>query len=447
LDILIFGIVALLWWVWTYTNRATFNDFLSPFNLLLYLWVIPFVLSFLNWSGLQRGLSFEAAAIILICTLILVSISVIPMRRFRGAYLKVGLPHLQGLTDSRIVRYLVVGLYFVSLAAMYFAEFRDGLPIFEYLSEGVDDASLHLAGKDSKLQVIAQGLMVAGAFCYYTAMNTESKTSRFIYFLLAMTVPLLGVLKASKSGVFTPALYYAAIYYYLKISWGERPLTTRAITLLAGSFVLMVSITSIRVLGTGATSGYSGAIEFRYADELIFPLNEIVATIYGYTALGFQNFSDYLPYDDGTLRIGTSFFRPLLSMLMQGEWVREMSVPKSAWHVMTPAATTGTYLRDLYMEGGILLCLFGSLFYASFINWLYVKFRRAGGGFWFFIYIIMLFPWVWMFFQNAFSILSFYTNAFYVVAIFAIAKLLRWTLPNVVSRSSSTSTSGVLNNV
>jgi len=188
----------------------------------------------------------------------------------------------------------------------------------------------------------------------------------------------------------------------------------------------------------GSAVGFSTLIEFRYADVLFFPLNEIVATIYGYTALGFQNFSNYMDYDTGTLRIGTSLFHPFFSMLMQGDLVKEMIVPHNEWHFVANAATVGTYLRDLYMEGGVFFCLLGSVIYASFINWMYVKFRRAGGGVWFFAYVIMLFPWVWIFFQNAFSILVFYTNVFYVFAIFFGAKLLCITSTNSPLKSPVT---------
>lgn len=400
------------------------NDFLSPFNLLFYFWVLPLLVSTLNWSGLQTGLSLEAIAIILVCTLILISISIIPMRELHGVRLPDRLTHIHGLCDSPFVKVEILCLYSVALVAMYYAEFSKGIPIFTFLAEESEDAGLHLVGKDSKLQVLAQGLMIAGALCFYVGMYSKSKLERSFFIFLAFVVPLLGVLKASKSGVFTPALYYIAIYYYLKKARGEVLITKRAVSLVLGGGIIMTSITMIRVLGVRNNLGFSGLIEFRYADDIVYPLNEIIATLYGYCALGFQNFSNFVDYGSDKWRIGTSLFHPFFSAFMQGDVVSRIALPRGEWHVISDSANIGTYLRDLYMEGGVVFCLLGSLIYSSLINWLYVKFRRARGGVWLFVYVIMLFPWVWIFFQNAFSILIFYTNIFYVCAIFALWK---WT--------------------
>jgi hypothetical protein len=65
--------------------------------------------------------------------------------------------------------------------------------------------------------------------------------------------------------------------------------------------------------------------------------------------------------------------------------------------------------------------------YGLVVNLIYLRFRRSGSTTWLFIYINFMFPWVWMFFTNAFSVLAFYTNAFYVVAIAACAEwTVRW---------------------
>jgi oligosaccharide repeat unit polymerase len=422
MELLLILAIIFIWVQWSIINKKWLGDVLSPFNLLFYFWVLPLLMSYLGWSELQSGLSFEATAIIVSCTLILVSISVLPMRIIRrdsGSIqgLGVSLSHMSGFTDGYFIKFTVLVFYFVSLLAMYFAEFsQDYIPIVLYYAQDTLDSGLHLVGKDSKLQVIAQGIMVAGLLCFYISISSKGKYNRYIFGLLATIVPLLGLLKASKTGVFTPVIYYFAVYYYFKKAQDMPVITLRSGLFIFGTLLVMVLITALRVEGVGANS-YSSLIRFVHEDTLFYPLNEIAAIIYGYIALSFQNFSNYTDYHDGKLRLGISFFRPFLSIFMQGEYVREMVVPRSNWHFVSTAATVGTYLRGLYMEGGLLLCLFGSAIYATFVNWLYIRFRMAGGGIWMFVYIIMIFPWTWMFFQNAFSILTFHVNSFYVILI------------------------------
>lgn len=424
-ELIILFVILLVWSAWTYANKVTLGDFFSPFNLLFYFWVLPFLLSFLNLSKLQTGLSFEAIGIVIVSTTILVFVSVLPMLVIRRRTLVDSLQRFGSFLNGAEARWLVIGFYAVTLVAMYFAEFREGIPIFEYLSMEADDSALHLAGKDSKLQVVAQGLMVAGMLCFYFGMISRVKT-RWFYILLALFVPFLSVLKASKSGVFTPILYYFAIFYYLKVFRRERFAFVKVGFVIIAVVLLLASLTIVRVLGVHDISGFSGQIEFRYANNIFFPLNEIIATIYGYVALGFQNFSNYVDSGQTKLRLGTSLFRPFLSMLMQGDYIREMSVPKSesTWHFVSWGATIGTYLRDLYMEGGVIFCVVGSLLYASLINYLYFKFRKSGRGEWLMAYVVFLFPWTWIFFQNAFSILTFYVNAFYVFTIFLMLNII-----------------------
>jgi hypothetical protein len=178
-------------------------------------------------------------------------------------------------------------------------------------------------------------------------------------------------------------------------------------------------ITTLRTTGQENPALYSQLIVFKYRD-LPFPVNEILGTAYGYTSLTFENFARFIQYGDQHLRLGTSMFRPLFSVFMQG------SIPDSMlagldWHPVAPFANAPNGLTELYAEGGPVLCVIGPLVYAVLVNLIYVRFRRSGSLTWLLVYINILFPWAWMFFTNAFSVLGFYVNIFYVVAIAACA--------------------------
>jgi oligosaccharide repeat unit polymerase len=409
---------ACIWILWNYLNNRFIKDSFSPFNLLFYFWVLPFAASFMKLSELQDGLSTTAISIIAVSTLILVSISSIPMCLLKHS----PLTKLHN-NDSTIIvgrgPYIIGVFFFITLLAYYWAEFREGIPLFKYLSLDTLDPALHRIGKDSKLQVIAFGIHVAAIFTFYVGMKSTKTLYKFILFILSFLVLSLAILKTSKSDIFIPMLSFSAILYYHYHKQGKT-IPRFFFIVLAISIAVLIAITSIRVSGVGVKGGYSSFIQFKITEDYYSPLNEMFAIAYGYSALNFQNFSNYVDISDSEFRIGSSLFRPLLSALMQGEFARELDVPEQDLNVISGAANVGTYLRELYAEGGVIFCLLGTTVYSILVNGIYFKFRRTGGSYWQFVYIIFLFPWVWMFFQNVFSILSIYINSFYAFAVYKL---------------------------
>jgi oligosaccharide repeat unit polymerase len=321
------------------------------------------------------------------------------------------------IRPARIKPAGVLVFFGLTLVAFYLAEIHGRqLPLIAYLLGGMDDSNLHTAGKDSRLQVVAFGIHSASIFLFYLALNAPRRSLRAIFILLSLGVVALGLLKASKSDIFIPALAYAGLsYYHYRVR--NRKLPKKLLLVMISSLLLVVSITSVRLQGVGITEGYSGLIQFHHSD-LFGPLaSEIISIVYGYTALGFQNFSNYLVSHPHEFRLGTSLFRPVLSALMMGAEADAMGVPVERWNVVSDAANTGTFLTPLYIEGGVLFCILGSLLYGSLVNTVYFWFRKTGSAAWMFAYISLLFPWTWLFFTNAFSVLSIYVNLVYIAVL------------------------------
>jgi oligosaccharide repeat unit polymerase len=356
-----------------------------------------------------------AILIVLASSVVLVATSIIPSILIdRSASLK------SIITRSNRLRThpsTVIAFYFLTLIALYFAEFYDqDLPLIAYLVGGASDSNLHVYGKDSKLQVIAFGIYSAAIFLFYLWLNERRPLRRTLYLILSFAVIGLGLFKASKSDIYIPIISYGALIYYHSRSRSQKvPNFYRALALAVA--LLVVSVTSIRLEGIGLSGGYAGLIDFRYSNELGASISEIVSTVYGYTALGFQNFSNYVNSHVVEFRIGTSLFRPFLSVFMMGSIADERGVPVDQWNVVSEAANTGTFLTSLYIEGGIVFCLLGSLLYGLIVNMVYTKFRRTNLLKWQLMYISLIFPWTWLFFANAFSVLSIYVNLFYILAL------------------------------
>jgi oligosaccharide repeat unit polymerase len=412
-----------LWMIWNKFNREFLNDWFSPFNLLFYFWVFPFLASFMWLSSLQKPLSLEATLVILSCTTVLVMTSIVPAFILRGHRLHVRQsPDLKALRASGT---LVVIAFLTTLLALYWAEFRgQELPLLVYLAGDASSSTLHTFGKDSKLQVIAYGILVAMMFGFYCGLYSKKVMIKLMYMSMTAIVVLLAVLKASKSDIYAPMLMCCCLYYYRNRSEGIKlPKLWWLWLLLAISLLSFIS--TIRLGGVGREGGYASEIEFKYSDQLGPILTPVVATIYGYMALGFQNFSNVIARNDESLRLGTSLFRPVLSAFMQGETARSLEIPVSEWGVVSESANVGTYLTALYIEGHVATCLLGSFLYGLFVNGVYIRFRLNEGGMWMFVYVTLLFPWTWMFFTNAFSVLTIYTNVVYVIATFVILRASR----------------------
>lgn len=423
----VFTLVALaaVWLCWRRLNRSLYSDALSPFNLLFYFWIAPFILSLANLSALQSGIDAKAMAVIVLSTAILGASCLLPAM--------LGVRPNFAAKMARTVRIKPAGIlcfYGLSLLALYFAEFSEReLPLVAYLLGGASDSNLHTAGKDSKLQVIAYGIHSASIFVFYLWLHEKRRLMRSLYLTLSLTVIAVGLVKASKSDIFIPILSFGGlIYYHYRIRNRSLPMLYKMILL--ATVIVVISITSIRLEGVGLTGGYTGLIEFRYSDQLGEVPSEIASIVYGYTALGFQNFSNYINSHFAEFRIGTSLFRPILSAFMMGDVASSMSVPVDTWNVVSDAANTGTFLTPLYIEGGLAFCLLGSLVYGLIVNFVYLSFRTSRSVAWIFVYISLLFPWTWLFFTNAFSVLSIYVNLFYVA-------VLSWLFVSSQSRSKA----------
>lgn len=402
--------IVLAWTLWHRLNRHLYNDAFSPFNLLFYFWTAPFLLSFANLSRLQTGIELNAAGIVFASTAVLVVTSLLPaMLTSRSDGRKFRLMAVSRIRPSGPVLF-----YVIALLAIYFAEFRDrDLPLISYVVGEASDSNLHTFGKDSKLQIIASGIYSAAIFIFYFWLRERRKLRRFFYLSLSLLVIGLGLFKASKSDIYIPILSYSGLLYYHHRTQNRR--LPRSYIAVALAFILVVIlVTSIRLEGIGLTGGYAGLIEFKYSEQLGPVVSEITSIVYGYMALGFQNFSNYVNSHPMELRLGTSLFRPVLSALMMGSVADANGVPVDEWNVVSDAANTGTFLTPLYIEGGFLFCVLGSGIYGLLVNMTYFYFRSARSVHWMLIYTSLLFPWSWIFFTNAFSALSVLVNVVYV---------------------------------
>lgn len=433
-EAIVFSVLALVWFAWSRLNSATLRDPLSPFNLLFYCWMAPLIGSFLKWSRLQTGFAGEGAALIAVATAILMGACLVPMLVLGRQPMDAALERYgRSWGGSSHVRLMVVLFFLMTCAATLAAEFRQGIPLFEYANVMAIDSDLHRVGKDSKLQILAGGLATAGLLSFYVARSAPEKRTRWLFYGIAAVPPFLGVLKTSKSDVFDALFYYAVLYYY-SLRSQHRPLHFRKLVIWSVvGLVCFASLTMLRLGGDSRnpTITYSGLIEFQYAEDVPWPVNEALAIPYGYTTLNFENFGRFVRFSHGSSHWGTSLLRPLLSATLQGSIARTMVKGYEAnYHELQGAANMGTFLRDLYFEGGAWSCMIGTVLYSALVNFVYVQFRKRQSPLWMCIYINFLFAWIWIGFNNFFAVLTVYANAVLIALVVIAGAVLAKAIPH-----------------
>lgn len=406
-------------------NHLLYRDLLSPLSALSLFWVAPCLLSYSGLSDLQGSSSGFGSAILLVCTLILCMTCLLPglleMRRYEQATRR---PVMSGFRFSFFGLACTVAAFGAFTVAADFSS--DPIPLVGYLSQDLEDAYSYLSGKESKLQIIAFGLHAASLFLFALFLTEKKPLKRLILLLFIFLVFLIGILKASKSDIYIPLLGFFTTLYYFRIrhqsfiglSMQSRQTSNlRYYSLLFVSLISLPLLTSLRLDGIGYSGGYSSLVGFQEIESVSYLFNELFAIIYGYGSLGFENFRHFVDSYPANDRYGISLLRPFFSVLMMGDFVDGKIPTSQELNYVSDAANTGTFLTPLYAEGGLAFCLLGSLLYGLLVNSLYARLRRKGGLTNLLLYISILYPWSWLFFTNAFSVLSIYANLFYIALI------------------------------
>src|SRR6266436_318732 len=411
-------LVIVLTVLWLKINKKLYNDIVSPFNILYWGWVFPFLLSYFRISGFQSPPALWMEVLVVLITLIMAAISLAPALVGAERNHDNILLTFKAFYRSANFRLVLFIFLCVTLGLKFVAEFGDGVvPLVDYINGTAIESTLHLAGKDSKLQVIGNGLAVAAVLCWFGFLASDKRTEKIIYLLLA-TIPIaFGIAKTSKSDIFEVILYYFIAFYYWRRFSGTKFYFAQTFLFLAILGSGMALLTTVR-LNIEEVKLATLWIDAKWPEFVIYPFDEILSILYGYTAINFDNLYRFLAGFDSEYHFGSSVFRPFFSMLMSGDIPRQMTEGVDMHGFIETAV--GTFLRDVYFEGGPGLCIFAAILYSAMINYVYSRLRRGGGSTYLVTYMFLAFPWAWLVFNNAFGTLSIYVNIFYAILLLNI---------------------------
>lgn len=319
---------------------------------------------------------------------------------------------------SKFSTSIILILYLVFFILYIYIEFYSSgvyCPLCHMLNGDIRDLGIekiHRYGKDSKLQLFIAQLPMLSLFIIYIYKGTKNRIKKGIYLIMILIIPLLGLIKTSKSDIIFPLLSYMMVWYYLS----NKKYLARRYIVSFGFIIILIGLylTFLRVNSAGGI--YSTLIDYNTDQDL----TKYAPYLFGYTSASIINFFRYLNITDYSIfgnHIGLSFFRPIYTLLLQGNLFDELNLNLN---YIGPGATVGTYLRVLYIEGGLSMVYIASFIYAFLISGVYFMLNKKKSFFWVLIYTILYIPWAMLFFQNLYANLNIWFSVVLVIFIYAI---------------------------
>lgn len=419
--------------VWMGLNRRLYGDAFSPLNILWFSWVLPFGVRGLGLSELESEWEYPTIMILVWVTLCLILTSAVaaPIVGKGGSFFagKALFVRTLCLVRRGDFRTLVVLFWIISVAAYIYAEFATnpaGIPLISVL---LDDrlvaGAFHRWGKETRWVVVTGLLFVLTPMLYLAFRASRGIISGSVFLCMAVSFPVMGFMKLSRSDVFIGGLNIILVEYYYRRFASARPGVVERrgmkddLVALAIPGILFLAIMygtlAVRMGGSSPGNVYAQYIGFKLGEQ--GPLSEMLAQVYGYAALPFENFHAFFASYEGGYNLGISFFRPLLSATGQGELADEIEFGVPFTPAVSGAAGSGTFLTSLYAELNMEGLLIVPIIYGVLVNGLYVRFRKRPSFMNCFLYFNFVYPWTWLYFNNAFSALTFYINGAFVAMV------------------------------
>jgi oligosaccharide repeat unit polymerase len=431
------GLVALIA-TWTRINRAAFGDALSPFNILLGAWAGPLALRGMHLSGQERAWPASTLVIMLSVTFLL-SFGVIILRPATRAVTpqqRAAFRRLLGELRQPPLLWLLGVVYAVAFLAYLYNEFLTnpvGIPVLAYLRDPtVALGNYHRWGKEQGRTIglyISLPLQVLIPLWYlaYRANRGRRHARWFLAFVLAY--PIMSLLKLSRSDMLFVAISIGMTEHYLRLFVEPE----RAFRFTAGriaryallGIVAIVALNSLLLVRAGFGAGGRGFADLIDLRIDAGPLTSTIGEIYGYIAMPFENFANVLRLDLHGSYLGVGPTRPFFSLLGQSGLAEARMDHLDLDAVLLYPINTYTFLTLIYVELGIAGVVIVPFLYALFIGALYRWFRYRPSLASLSLYLLFLPCWIWLFVTNGFSVLSFYLNAAFVVALVIVERVLR----------------------
>lgn len=430
-------VFAVLGWGWIRLNRLRFGDPLSPFNLLLFSWAGPLALRAYHLSDLERTWPLDVTLILLWVTAAL-ALPVLAVRLPSGDARDRESRRVFGLTlatfRTSLFLWLLVGCYGLSFAAYIYNEFVTnpiGIPLLSFLRDPtIALGNYHRWGKEEGRTIalyFSLPVQVLVPMLYLGFRANAERTRRWLLLALALAYPTMAALKLSRSDILYSGISILFVeYYHRRFTRTERRRIglARALRYAALVAITVIALNALLIIRAGFSpveGGFATLIGLKvHAGVLTSPLGEV----YGYFAMPFENFANIFQRYGGGAELGVGPLRPVLSLTGQSDIAERLMGRLDLENVLLYPINTYTFLTLTYVELGLVGVVLVPLVYSIGMAALYLWFRRRPTLPAMFVYLTFVPCWIWLFVTNAFSALSFYLEAAFVVALFVLHRML-----------------------
>lgn len=367
---------------------------INPIELFCIGWIIPLALTQLKLSELQQDFSQMTWEIIILTTILFLFPSLIMIIVVKNKENKNIL--FQYNVDELAKPLILITILIVFIIICQWVYLR-GIPLFS----GESEVS-HLDSMKFASYFVALFPYISGLSIFYIVLG--GKKFKKVIFLIILLPYMYSVLQMLRSYMLN-AIYVDMCYIYLayiikikKINKVNLFCKKIAIVLICLLIVLMPIIGKARVTSQGAK--YENGLYWTNVIGLKVN-NETLSWLYSYYVMGIDNFNFFINNYNGPKTYGYTTLMPIIGPLqLKNMWYVKPGDIQNIIPVLWSTAT-GTYLREIYIDGGFIYTLIVVLILSIFINLMYYNIIKNGLDVKFYsIYIIFSYGIIYMFFNS-----------------------------------------------
>jgi oligosaccharide repeat unit polymerase len=431
-------IVAVISFFWLTLNKKLFNDFLSPFNLLLPTWVIPVLLTLLNLSTKEPVWHIDSILMVFYTTVMLAFVSLIPfkfLKKNSKAKDELSFTKMCHLVNSTKFTLLMNALYLFGCISVIYNELitnpLGGAPmiVFLLIPDISRDPGWLWKGDYWFFSIPVFTLL---PFYYIKVKMAANRFKKFFYIGLLIFYPIVGVLKLSRSEIVFSVIGIVLMHHYWKKSKNDgikkgrlkKNLKVAAIVLIIG----IISSTFFQQLrgNTESFSDLNDKVDMGFNITIPEPFASLTQEVYTYFAIPFHNLVHFVNNYDGGTHPGVGILRPLYSATAQGSGIQDDldKVNFDSYLQMFPA-NTYPFLNLIYVEAGWLGIFLAPIIIAGMVNALYVFFRTKRTFIATSLYFTMIsYQWIWLFCNGNFTGIQYYIFGLFSIVVMLMYKFL-----------------------
>jgi oligosaccharide repeat unit polymerase len=423
--------------VWLLTNRILFNDLFSPFSLLLPAWILPLGLKALGLSLSEKPWALQTQLILAWTTFILTAVSLFTgfvLLQKRGRRHPVTLDKMIQEIGNRRTFAMICGVFFIGSLAFIYNEFITnpvGVPMLTYIQNPDISRDPNWQWKWGPLWPLAIPVCAFTPLLYLRAKIEPRRIWRYSFYGAAAFYPFMQLLKMSRSECLYAIVSVVLVEYYFRrqmspvVGWRARLGTFwRKVVLVCLAIGLAVISATFFQQIRGSRPMSSNSATMGMDLDLPEPYLSTLVEIYGYFALPFENFSNFVNGFEPKLHLGVGLLRPAYSVLGKGEIARAnmAAIDFDKYLEMLPI-NTYPFLASIYAEGGWVGVLIAPTVIALFVNLLYFRLRISPSlGSLSAYTMIISYCWLWIFCNSNFTGIQYYLYAFcFTVCIFMMS--------------------------